>query len=288
MTTRGSKTKSVPTDADPIYITKDEVDAIVQRAVAAAVATMSQDITTKVNSKIDNMQSKYQSVSDDYQQLSDKYDSLASELQIWKDKAVSQAQLIQDQGKEIDMLRKDFRKCMLWCNRNEQYSRRSSVRITGLKLQEGESAMTAASKLIRTDLGVDLPEGSIVAAHPLPRRNKASEKPPSLIVRFAKRETRDEVISRRKQLKNTGRVITEDITVLNQLLLNRLYNHEALDSCWTWRGKIYGCTSDGTKIRFEPYDDINAKITEAKTVRKNGGSDADTGDVDSDGHEDNH
>ena len=178
----------------------------------------------------------------------------------------SQAGLIHNQVDEIKGLQREIRECVKWANRNEQYSRRNCVRIKQLKHDEGESSKLAVSKLLNSRLGMKIDESAIIVAHPVrPRKqsNRSNKSLPPVIVRFKNRDIKDEVISRRRQLKGSPQVITEDLTALNNKLLNRVWNHENISKCWASHGKIFGISTSGRKIRFEPFDNNDQKIINA-------------------------
>ena len=124
-------------------------------------------------------------------------------------------------------------------------------------------------KWSREKLKLQIQENDIEAAHPLPRSNiddpHVDEKPTTIQVKLARRDMRDEIISMRKQLKNSGTVILEDLTAMNMKLINRLKNHPLIKNQWSTNGKIYGVTPEsGKKIRFELFDDIAQKIRNLK------------------------
>jgi CTP-dependent riboflavin kinase len=118
--------------------------------------------------------------------------------------------------------------------------------------------------LLKDKLGINSKAADIDAAHILPKQTKPDgsqdEKPPNIIVKFAKRETRDEAIQRRRQLKGSGVVILEDLTQMNVKLMTRVKNHDQIKQTWSQNGKIIGLTHAGRKIRFELFDSINEKI----------------------------
>lgn len=200
-----SKTKISGTDSEVapvtnILVTKEEVDAIVERAVKAAVTAMSADITLTFNNKLSQVQDSCNSALAENQQLVDQVTSLNTEVATVKYTIKAQAEKMDDQQKQMSNLQQELRKCLY---------------------------------------------------------------PPPMIVRLRDREIRNEVISRRRQLKGTSLVIKEDLTFLNQTFLNRVRNHTDIETCWASHGEIFAISPGGKKVRLEPFDDISEKLAEA-------------------------
>ena len=149
----------------------------------------------------------------------------------------------------------------------EQYSRRSHLRIHGLRVPENAECKNAVCNFVKENLRrpdgnpICLSPEDIDAAHPLPARKNDSanqnqkKRPPSLIVRFFARDTRDKILRARKQLKSSGVSITEDLTNENLALLKRLQTSSEYDSCWAWMGKIYAKKKGSdSAIKVKLYD----------------------------------
>jgi UDP:flavonoid glycosyltransferase YjiC (YdhE family) len=150
-------------------------------------------------------------------------------------------------------------------NENEQYSRRNNLRVWGLQLGSGEDAATAVVRLANNLIVKDKNGGRLVVreedlevAHtlraPLPRPPPASPAasasedqpakttttpPPNpIIARFVNRSVRDAIIAARRQLKETGISISEDLTPKNAKLLTSLKKSVKVQEAWSWNGKI--------------------------------------------------
>jgi hypothetical protein len=190
---------------------------------------------------------------------------------------------LNEQRERIDQLQNRLKKAEIANNKLEQYSRRSHLRIHGLKLKSGENCKQAVCKFISNRLSDEhhrplrIQHYDLDAAHPLPLRPREEEeteekqradqpsdgrrpKPriPTIIVRFHCRDMRDAVIRARKQLKNSGITITEDLTTKNALLLRRLQTSEHFQSAWSWEGKIFAkhrsSGKDSKPVKFDIYD----------------------------------
>jgi hypothetical protein len=149
----------------------------------------------------------------------------------------------------------------------EQYSRRSHLRIRGLRMQHGESYKGAVARLCNSRLGIRITETDLDDAHPLPVKMPKTQTqqiqhngpppPPTMIARFHRRDQRDAILRARTALKGQGIVISEDLTSKNQGLLKKLHDSESIKSSWSWMGKIYAIVYGETKvIRFDIHDTI--------------------------------
>ena len=248
---------SEPDMEEGIFVTQQELDAMVQRAVQAATESLSQDITRTFNAKIADLDRRQSDSEALNLTLQNKIDSYERQLNQLSAKVEEQCQLISN-------FKEKLQECTLWANRNEQYSRKNNLKITGWKVNENEKPILAVSRLLREKLGMQVKDGDIDVAHPLPVPKHSgipNAGSPPLLVKFKHREPRNEAISRRTQLKNSGCVIQEDLTALNIRLMNRLHNHELISRSWAWNGRIYGLTKSGIKIKFQPFDDVEAKVS---------------------------
>lgn len=249
---------------------KDELDAIINRAIAAANKSLIDDLTQKFDARFDKVRSDYIKLQDENAALSTTVDRLNDELISVKDESAQQKSLIKDQSDTISVLSKRLDECMLMANRNEQHSRKNSLKFTGLAIKQGQSAELAVASMMREKLGMDIQQGDIEIAHTVKRRKPPANGkvlPDPIHVKFSKRGPRNEAIKRRTQLKGTGCGIQEDLTLLNLQLVNRLKNHDELDEAWSWNCRVYARTKqDKIKILFEPFDDVTLKITEARAA----------------------
>lgn len=142
--------------------------------------------------------------------------------------------------------------------RNEQYSRRSNIRITGLKETGGENSVKVAVKLFSEKLTITVNENDIDAAHRIPRAD--TSKPRPMIIKFLKRTDRDSVIKARSKLKGTGITIMEDLAKENQRLLVRVASKPGIVNTWSHNGKILAKLKDNSIHEITRHTDLNALV----------------------------
>ena len=121
-------------------------------------------------------------------------------------------------------------------------------------LGEDEEKLTKKVCTILQHQGVQLLKEEIMAIHRLPTKSM-SHKP--VIIKTINNNVKANIMRKRKEMKNAGFRIADDVTRLNTSLINRLNGHEKIDSAWFFNGSVYGRTHSGKRIKFQLFDDIN-------------------------------
>ena len=62
-------------------------------------------------------------------------------------------------------------------------------------------------------------------------------------------------------------ILVDDVTKLNQGLINRLMLHDQIKSGWYFNGSVYGLTTREERVRFDIYDDIHEVISDYRKKR---------------------
>ena len=57
----------------------------------------------------------------------------------------------------------------------------------------------------------------------------------------------------RKEMKEAGYRLVDDVTKLNTELINRLTMHEHIASAWFFNSSVYGKTTAGKRHKFDLY-----------------------------------
>ncbi|KAK4315564.1 hypothetical protein Pmani_013255 [Petrolisthes manimaculis] len=119
----------------------------------------------------------------------------------------------------------------------EQYMRRDNLCISGIKEERYENEMVLETKIINiaSDIGVELEPRDISITHRL-GKPRGSDRP--VIVRFCHRKKRDEVMKKRKALKNKQEsiYINDDSTPLRVSLLKMVKDHSDVKNATTADG----------------------------------------------------
>ena len=131
---------------------------------------------------------------------------------------------------------------MIATDRNEQYSRKDSLRISGIPVSENESNEQLEQKIINIAkiAGVDLKNEEISVAHRLKKDRKGGV---PTIIKFTSRKSKEKVFSAKKNLKGKDDMseiyITEDLTRLRFRTLLSAKRCEDFKSISTKNGKIF-------------------------------------------------
>lgn len=117
----------------------------------------------------------------------------------------------------------------------EQYSRRSNIRIYGVPEVQSENPYKRVVEVCREHLGVDIEERDIDVCHRLKTSNGATG---TILVRFCRRYVRNLVFSNKKRLKGTKIVIREDLTKQRATVYRRACEKFSSRNVWTSDGRI--------------------------------------------------
>lgn len=123
----------------------------------------------------------------------------------------------------------------------EQYSRRNALRVFGAP-EEGANEKTddIVTKIISGKLGVEMSPEFICRSHRIGKlRTSPQARPRPIIVKFTSYNKRQEVFRAKKQLKGTGIVIQEDLTIRRQRVLQKLIDTYGFGNTWTADGRLF-------------------------------------------------
>ena len=241
-------------------INMTQLQTMIESAVKKAMESfgLTEDISKAQEARLDKIVS-------DQSALENQVSTLNNTVEVLSKDVTSLSATIQQQKATIAELQSKIIKSTLWANSNEQYSRKHNIKISGLSIAD-DPVPVAVTKFLKQNLKVDIKNGDIDVAHPVKSRHprldrNGMHKTDMVLVKFSNLQVRNDVIQRRKQLKGSGTVILEDLTRLNVELLHRLKNNKHIKQSWSWNGRVFGSTSDGRKVQFDPFDCIEDKIT---------------------------
>lgn len=206
----------------------------IQEMISTAVNEFISALDQKINMLESKLTTKLEAITKDVSSLKDKCDQVEKDMKTFTDKSI-------DLERQLDQVKLQLQDSIKLGNHNEQYSRRWLVRVFGVKEETDESCTDKVLHLFNETLKITPPitPSDLEAAHRIgPIRRDDDTRPRPIIVRFARRDRRYDVLSKRRDLENTGFSIFEDITRRNLLLLNRLRNSPELESSWYVNGKV--------------------------------------------------
>ena len=150
-------------------------------------------------------------------------------------------------------------------NKNEQYSRKNSFKIIGIKEIKQENTKEVAKKFLVEEIGVKVNDADIAAVHRIP--GKAGESKP-ILVKLKNNTAKSNAMRNRstiKQNSNGRHWLTDEVTKLNALLLKRLNEHPDIDNAWYYNGSVYG-EKDGSRMKIDLFDEIEDKMVYMKPM----------------------
>ena len=149
---------------------------------------------------------------------------------------------------------------------NEQYSRKNNIKIMGVP-EDGDEPedrlIHNVQQILQQMAGVVLEAGKIMVIHRIPGK---SGLPKPVLLKLTNNNEKAKIMRKRKEMKNGGYRLVDDVTKDNTKLINKLNEHKDIDSAWYFNGSVYGKSKTGVRSRFDLYTDIDDVITGWKTV----------------------
>lgn len=157
-------------------------------------------------------------------------------------------------------------------DRLQQYTRRESVRVFGIKQEESETADQVEEKVLEvfTKVGADIKLEDMAVVHRVGKLQHGSR---PVLVKFVSRRKRREVMEKKKALKGKAGCekvfINDDLTPLRARLLGYVKRLECVERAWTVEGRVMcvkrlppGHAAAGSQkpIALETPDDLFSRL----------------------------
>ena len=136
---------------------------------------------------------------------------------------------------------------------NEQYSRKNSVRISGITEDEGEDVEQKVIDFMKTNLKVDISRSEIEISHRVGRQHQDAngrQWPRQVIVKFESHKVKEKTMRAKSLLKGTNYSLQEDLTPAIYKRLKELKKCFRVDKC---------CSVDG-KVKYKLKNDENVRM----------------------------
>ena len=146
----------------------------------------------------------------------------------------------------------------------QQYSRKWNLRVFKVPEKEKETAADCTAKvcaILSDKVGIPITASDIEVAHRTGQRSSTRARP--ILVRFFDRKKRDSVLTSRRNLKNKGIVIGEDLTYANYQVFRKASDHSATMSVWSSNGKILAKVKNGRIVRVNIHTDLDEAFRRA-------------------------
>lgn len=146
-------------------------------------------------------------------------------------------------NQRVEELNRKVEKLEIGKDESEQYSRRNSIRISGLASVQNEDTDKLVLE-IATAIKADITLSDIDRSHRVGKPGQSNNR--DLLIKFATYRARDKFIRARRNLKDHdrfGRIfINEDLTKRKSDLLykaRQLKKRNAVNQAWSWDGRIF-------------------------------------------------
>lgn len=139
---------------------------------------------------------------------------------------------------EIRSLKQDISNIETTLCNYKQEMMSNSIVINGIVEKQGINTCEEVSNFIKSYLNIDISPSDIDFCYRLGRPD-ASQKNRPLAVRFVNRWLRDGIFNKKKNLKGSGFVISEQLINKNLVLYKKVRAIVGAKNTWTWKGKVY-------------------------------------------------
>lgn len=265
-TTRSSRSGSRSEDT-PTTITPADVEAIVQKAVKAALT----DIQALFNSKfadiekrllstearlhlVEDVNTKLISLDSDLSEKDAIISNLKSEVSTLRDHSSALSSSLMKYENRLDLLETYTRvDNLIIKGLPAAYSEVATTTVTDasadtlqLAAENSDTTMGTVLHFCENILGVPVQPGDISIAHRLPKSKYDTTQP--IIVRFTSRRARDSIYNARRNLHTDGSANTKNIYINEHLTKHHdqvfaacrnLRREKKIYSTWTWHGITY-------------------------------------------------
>ena len=154
-----------------------------------------------------------------------------------------------------DRLQKDIKKLDDAFDDQEQYSRRTCLLLHGVKEERGEDVEKKVTEVLNGKLKADLDEKDVCRTHRL-GKSTTNGRPRPIIIRFLSYRQRKKAFGVKRDLKNSGMVLTENLTKKRYTLLQKCVSEFGRENVWSYDGRIYYKDVNETKHCFTTMEEL--------------------------------
>lgn len=153
-------------------------------------------------------------------------------------------------------------------NELEQYSRRNNIRIFGVKDKKEETIQETeyiVRETLRKYLNLNFTSNEFDICHRIGPFNASTNR--AIIVRFIYRKSKVITISKRRKLKGSGIIISEDLTPQNVRRLQEIKSLNCVKDSWSKDGRLYAKDNNNLIKEVKSRDVLSEKLFE-KPINK--------------------
>jgi len=223
------------------FITEDRLGEIIDHAISRAIEKLIPFLKDTFKIEIDTRCDFIEGTIHDMNLRIDNLDSSAQNTGVRVEKCEELSEQLSRTHRQIRDMSDKMATLTNNVNNLEQYTRKSNIRIFGVKEEEHENCSEKVVAILREKLNVDLQTDDIDATHRIGRKNVTGEKNRTrpIIVRLLRRFTKSTIMKNKNKLKGSGISMFDDLTAVNSQLLFHAKQHPGIESAWVFNGKVF-------------------------------------------------
>jgi len=222
-------------------ITADTMEAMMATVMSKTVPELMSQMVKKFESCLNKLLATFENkLKDRLEMVNGEIYSTNVRIDRLEKKLAESEQIVDSYRTEQTALRRELAAAEQRLEEQEQYSKRDNLVFHGIPEHGDEDTMKKVIEVCQRHFpSVNVQTSDISISHRLPTR--ASDKPKPIIVRFARRDVRQQIFRSKKQLKNTKLMVVEQLTTKRLKLVttaNGLVREGKLAGTWTNDGKV--------------------------------------------------
>ncbi|KAK3097169.1 hypothetical protein FSP39_007070 [Pinctada imbricata] len=248
---------TIMSDLDEIkskLVTKGDIQTI----VTSIVKEMLLEAKNVMQKEMEEFKSQQEEVKS---QLNERIDKLEKQNIDLREELARKSKSMREMEINVNQTSKIAKKAESKANFNEQYSRKTNIKIYGVTEKERENTKLIVCQMLKEVAEVQLEENEIIATHRIPAGKPGLPRP--IILKVKNSEIKSRIMKQRSKVKSYGHGLrlADDVTELNIQLLKRLSAHHQIEQAYYFNGYVYGRVKGGSKrLRFDIHTDIDKKI----------------------------
>uniref|UniRef100_A0A6P7FA29 Uncharacterized protein LOC114326228 n=1 Tax=Diabrotica virgifera virgifera TaxID=50390 RepID=A0A6P7FA29_DIAVI len=164
-----------------------------------------------------------------------------AEINLVKSELTKLQSLIDNQQKDIEIIKKDKRSKILVLN--------------GIEEKEKEDIYDVVVKLIQQKFKIPINTNNIDNCYRMGKKRPHNKKPRPVALKFVNKWMKTQVFGAKKGLKGSGIVISEMLSQENRELYLKVKESVGARNCWTFEGNIYTLVNN-TKTLIKTISDL--------------------------------
>ncbi|XP_013408787.1 uncharacterized protein LOC106172561 [Lingula anatina] len=223
-------------------IRKEDLEITVTRVVERLLNNMVSEMDAKFMQKFDclKMESETRAA-----KLQDQVDSLQMENEQLKEVMRKKDQEMKKMNELLKQNDYYSKETMRSCNHNEQYSRKTNIRALNIIEKKEENLREIFIDMLQKEAKLNIEPTDIQAIHRIPGKQGS---PRPVIIKLRNTDIKRTIMRKKRELKSGARLY-DDITLKNLTLLNKLKQHEHVESAWFFNCNVYCQLKNGNRIK---------------------------------------